>query len=401
MTLRYTFQPDCYRAGRRRRRASQTIDRLDLGPADRGLGRERRSHAVRRHADGDEHDRGARHREPPRGLELPLGPVLPVRQAADGAADLGARARQALRHRRHAGRARDLARVSRVAVVGRALLLPPAHAPEEINVDAITCPTRFNSAKGKLDASTKSYYPPRNDLTMFSSGDCDAVGGDVARVHGQRDQLRGARTISTRSRRRRRPTARRTRGTLDDPGDAAGRRLRAARRGEQGVRQQRRPHATRRTTDPQLAGLRPARTTSASRRSSTACRFTSTSAPARRAAATTSQIAGYSDWTGPGRRDHPARRDHLDRRSRLGRGAPARDLDRRRHRPGARQRRALRLDDACTPPPPAARRRCPRRWPPTGAGSPTPRPSSPSRTRRPTAAARRQLRDPLPRGRHR
>jgi hypothetical protein len=47
----------------------------------------------------------------------------------------------------------------------------------EINVDAITCPTRFTSAKGKLDASTKSYYPPRNDLTTFASGDCDAVGG--------------------------------------------------------------------------------------------------------------------------------------------------------------------------------------------------------------------------------
>ena len=49
--------------------------------------------------------------------------------------------------------------------------------PNEVNVDAITCPTRFTSAKGKLDASTKSYYPPRNDLTMFGNGDCDALGG--------------------------------------------------------------------------------------------------------------------------------------------------------------------------------------------------------------------------------
>jgi hypothetical protein len=47
----------------------------------------------------------------------------------------------------------------------------------EINVDAITCPTRFTSSKGKLDASTKSYYPPRNDLTSFANGDCDVVGG--------------------------------------------------------------------------------------------------------------------------------------------------------------------------------------------------------------------------------
>ena len=49
--------------------------------------------------------------------------------------------------------------------------------PQEINVDAITCPTRFTSTKGKLDSSTRSYYPPRNDLTMFGNGDCDALGG--------------------------------------------------------------------------------------------------------------------------------------------------------------------------------------------------------------------------------
>ena len=48
---------------------------------------------------------------------------------------------------------------------------------QEINVDAITCPTRFTSAKGKLDSSTTSYYPPRNDLTTFSNGDCDVLGG--------------------------------------------------------------------------------------------------------------------------------------------------------------------------------------------------------------------------------
>ena len=99
------------------------------GTPDRGLGRKRGSDDVRRHADGDQHDRGARHRESPRGLELPVGAPFPVREAVDGAADLGARARQALRHRRHAGRPRDLARLSRVAVVGRALLLPPAPRP--------------------------------------------------------------------------------------------------------------------------------------------------------------------------------------------------------------------------------------------------------------------------------
>jgi hypothetical protein len=51
--------------------------------------------------------------------------------------------------------------------------------PAEIDVDAITCPTRFTSVKGKLDASTKSYYPPRNDLTTFGSGDCDVLGGTL------------------------------------------------------------------------------------------------------------------------------------------------------------------------------------------------------------------------------
>jgi len=46
----------------------------------------------------------------------------------------------------------------------------------EINVDAITCPTRFNSAKGRFDATLPMvYYPPRNDLTMFTSKDCDQL----------------------------------------------------------------------------------------------------------------------------------------------------------------------------------------------------------------------------------
>jgi hypothetical protein len=39
----------------------------------------------------------------------------------------------------------------------------------EIAVDAITCPTKFNSEKGKLDPTTQSYYPPRNDLTTFNN----------------------------------------------------------------------------------------------------------------------------------------------------------------------------------------------------------------------------------------
>ena len=41
-------------------------------------------------------------------------------------------------------------------------------------VDAITCPTKFNSEKGQFDPTMPSYYPPRSDLTTFTSND----GGD-------------------------------------------------------------------------------------------------------------------------------------------------------------------------------------------------------------------------------
>jgi hypothetical protein len=45
----------------------------------------------------------------------------------------------------------------------------------EIDVDAITCPTKvFNSAKGRLAAELpKVPYPPRNDLMQFTDRDCD------------------------------------------------------------------------------------------------------------------------------------------------------------------------------------------------------------------------------------
>jgi hypothetical protein len=47
----------------------------------------------------------------------------------------------------------------------------------DLTVDTITCPSQmFNSAKGKLDPSKTSYYPPRNDLTMFTNQDCDVIG---------------------------------------------------------------------------------------------------------------------------------------------------------------------------------------------------------------------------------
>ena len=112
-TLRYTFQPDCLQSAAhpgtcRGRPLPARPDRSDQGqqerrsprprPADRRLDRERRRHDVRRHADGDQPGRGARHRQSPRSLELRLQPEVPLRQAADGAADLGPCARQALSH---------------------------------------------------------------------------------------------------------------------------------------------------------------------------------------------------------------------------------------------------------------------------------------------------------------
>jgi hypothetical protein len=56
----------------------------------------------------------------------------------------------------------------------------PMSSPE-IDVDALACPTAvFNSAKGKLsDTDPAIYYPPRNDLRMFTDRDCDVPGTGV------------------------------------------------------------------------------------------------------------------------------------------------------------------------------------------------------------------------------
>jgi Fibronectin type III domain len=41
-----------------------------------------------------------------------------------------------------------------------------------LGVDAISCPTKFNSEKGQFDATmAATYYPPRSDLTMFNTID--------------------------------------------------------------------------------------------------------------------------------------------------------------------------------------------------------------------------------------
>jgi len=53
----------------------------------------------------------------------------------------------------------------------RPLQQSEAQASIGTEVDAITCPTKFNSEKGQFDPTMPSYYPPRSDLTTFTSTD--------------------------------------------------------------------------------------------------------------------------------------------------------------------------------------------------------------------------------------
>jgi hypothetical protein len=49
--------------------------------------------------------------------------------------------------------------------------LGDADLKSALGVDAISCPTPFHSEKGKLDPATPNYYPPRSDLTSFTGSD--------------------------------------------------------------------------------------------------------------------------------------------------------------------------------------------------------------------------------------
>ena len=272
--------------------------------------------------------------------------------------------------------------VSRGAVVAASPTTAGRSWRREINVDAITCPTRFTSVKGKLDPSTKSYYPPRNDLTMFFSGDCDAVGGTLpgctvsAISYAALNDLDAVAAATP---------------AYGAPYSGTWRIPAALAAGDYAllveVNKEFDNNASHRHPsyeDPQLAGGTACPTTSASRRSSIACRFTSTSPrapagprPCRRSPATA---------TGPGEDGAIIPRDATISTADPGSGE-ARLLEistRRRHGPGPRQRRAVRLDHLLAAAAPA--RRGVAAWPPTGARSPTRRPSSPSRTRRPAAA---------------
>jgi hypothetical protein len=175
MVLRYDFQPDCFRAAADTA-CAQSIDRLDLGPqiavwlesADRTQFIDTLMVTNMTAARGIGNRPGI--------WNFLSGPFFPY-----------GKRRMALPVWAHArGKLYDtvVMQDGHEASLGFHEALSSAEPyycrplmPQEINVDAITCPTRFTSAKGKLDPSTKSYYPPRNDLTMFSNGDCDAVGG--------------------------------------------------------------------------------------------------------------------------------------------------------------------------------------------------------------------------------
>ena len=110
-------------------------------------------------------------------------------------------------------------------------------------VDAVTCPSgQFRSAKGLLDPTQpQSYYPPRADLFNFGGAPCIArIGypgscdpGDSAQYFALDDvDVVAAATP---------PYGRSVHRELDRPCRSGERRLRALRRGGQGVRHQRRP----------------------------------------------------------------------------------------------------------------------------------------------------------------
>ena len=179
MTLSYSFQPDCYRpdAGSA---CVQTIDRLDLGP---------QIAVWVQSADGSQFVdtlmvtnltavRGIGNR--PGRWDFLSAPLFPYgkRQMA---LPIWAHARGVLYD--------TVIMTEAICAVGGPNFPAesclgwhePYSSPEsyycrplkpgEINVDAISCASAFHSEKGKLDPTTKSYYPPRGDLTTFTTSD--------------------------------------------------------------------------------------------------------------------------------------------------------------------------------------------------------------------------------------
>ena len=264
-----------------------------------------------------------------------------------------------------------------------------------MNVDADHLPDAVHQREGEAGRVGQSYYPPRNDLTTFAHGDCDVVGGALPGCAASATTLRGAQ----RSRRGRGGDAglrRAVHGTWTIPatlpaGDYA---LLVEVNKEFDNNAVAQP--SRRTTDPQLAGYGLANNFG---QPSVVYRVPiHIDVAAGRPPRHRSQIAGYSDWTGAGRRDHRARHDDLDAPTRLGRGAPARDHDRA-------------APAGCTSSvSPAARAMCAPPPPPPGTGDRRGRRRSALADTRPSCTFKHaqanggavaQLRDPLPRGRRR
>jgi len=179
MTLSYSFQPDCYRpdAGSA---CVQTVDRLDLGP---------QIAVWVQSADGSQFIdtlmvtnltavRGIGNR--PGRWDFLSAPLFPYgkRQMA---LPIWAHARGVLYN--------TVVMTEEICAVGgpdypaesclgwhEPYSSPESYycrplKPGEINVDAISCASVFHSEKGKFDTTTKSYYPPRGDLTTFTSTD--------------------------------------------------------------------------------------------------------------------------------------------------------------------------------------------------------------------------------------
>jgi hypothetical protein len=175
MVLRYDFQPDCFRAGAGAG-CAQSIDHLDLGPqiavwlesADRTQYIDTLMVTNMTAARGIGNRPGI-----PNFLSGPFFPYGKRRMALP----VWAHARGKLYDTVVMQDGHEMSLGFHEALSSAEPYYCRPLMPQEINVDAITCPTRFTSAKGKLDTSTKSYYPPRNDLTTFSNGDCDTIGG--------------------------------------------------------------------------------------------------------------------------------------------------------------------------------------------------------------------------------
>jgi Fibronectin type III domain len=181
--LVYTFQPDCYR-GTGSATCVQTLQHLDLGPqiavwietntrslvdtlmvtnltASRGIGNRP---GIWNFRSGPKFPYGKRW------MSLPLwayarGRLYGAAMMQDDREDwMGF-------HEAHSSKELYFCR-------------PFTQQDVDLTVDTITCPSQmFNSAKGKLDPSKKSYYPPRNDLTIFTNQDCDVIGQSLPKCN--------------------------------------------------------------------------------------------------------------------------------------------------------------------------------------------------------------------------